>query len=194
MSVHSVIDHVMSDVSEGPGWWQASDGFFYPPEAHPSSSEPTVSIPVLHQFLGRSQPVEDQASGNDLGRGTDQRTQLPPFLRQPRPPSSSGTETNSSISLPPPPIKRYYLGEVAQERVKRPRWLGRVILVLTIAILGTGGYFFTTKVLPAIQANIGPHRSPQAVAGDMMASLRQGDSKDAANDVTFATRASFLAH
>ena len=26
----------MSDINEGPGWWKASDGKFYPPEVHPS--------------------------------------------------------------------------------------------------------------------------------------------------------------
>ena len=26
----------MSDRSEGPGWWIASDGKWYPPELHPS--------------------------------------------------------------------------------------------------------------------------------------------------------------
>ena len=27
----------MSDVSQGPGWWQASDGRWYPPEQHPNA-------------------------------------------------------------------------------------------------------------------------------------------------------------
>ena len=27
----------MSDASQGPGWWQASDGKWYPPESHPSA-------------------------------------------------------------------------------------------------------------------------------------------------------------
>ncbi len=31
----------MSDVQQGPGWWQASDGKWYPPESHPSSPPPT---------------------------------------------------------------------------------------------------------------------------------------------------------
>lgn len=26
----------MSDVSQGPGWWEAVDGRWYPPEQHPS--------------------------------------------------------------------------------------------------------------------------------------------------------------
>lgn len=33
----------MSDVSQGPGWWEASDGKWYPPEQHPDyalSAEP----------------------------------------------------------------------------------------------------------------------------------------------------------
>jgi uncharacterized RDD family membrane protein YckC len=30
----------MSDVSGGPGWWQASDGRWYPPEQHPSYAPP----------------------------------------------------------------------------------------------------------------------------------------------------------
>jgi hypothetical protein len=33
-------DDVMSDVSQGPGWWQASDGKWYPPESHPSGQVP----------------------------------------------------------------------------------------------------------------------------------------------------------
>src|SRR5579872_6222317 len=30
----------MSDVSGGPGWWQASDGRWYPPEQHPNYAPP----------------------------------------------------------------------------------------------------------------------------------------------------------
>ena len=30
----------MSDVSRGPGWWQASDDLWYPPEQHPDSRPP----------------------------------------------------------------------------------------------------------------------------------------------------------
>ena len=32
----------MSDVSQGPGWWQASDGKWYAPELHPDYRPPTV--------------------------------------------------------------------------------------------------------------------------------------------------------
>lgn len=30
----------MSDTSQGPGWWLASDGRWYPPESHPNASPP----------------------------------------------------------------------------------------------------------------------------------------------------------
>ncbi len=35
----------MSDVPPGPGWWIASDGAWYPPEAHPSVTFPSWSAP-----------------------------------------------------------------------------------------------------------------------------------------------------
>lgn len=42
----------MSDTQNGPGWWQASDGKWYPPESHPSAQlpppppPPTVASPM----------------------------------------------------------------------------------------------------------------------------------------------------
>jgi len=36
----------MSDTSEGPGWWQASDGKWYRPEQHPGYSRPPQPILV----------------------------------------------------------------------------------------------------------------------------------------------------
>ena len=33
----------MSDVSQGPGWWQASDGKWYPPEQRPADPAPTAT-------------------------------------------------------------------------------------------------------------------------------------------------------
>ena len=35
----------MSDVSQGPGWWQASDGKWYPPDQHPNYQSPPQSPP-----------------------------------------------------------------------------------------------------------------------------------------------------
>ena len=35
----------MSDVSQGPGWWQASDGKWYPPEQMPGTPAPAAAPP-----------------------------------------------------------------------------------------------------------------------------------------------------
>ena len=35
----------MSDTSQGDGWWQASDGKFYAPEAHPDYKPPPPPPP-----------------------------------------------------------------------------------------------------------------------------------------------------
>ena len=35
----------MSDVSQGPGWWEASDGKWYPPEATPGYASPAPDAP-----------------------------------------------------------------------------------------------------------------------------------------------------
>ncbi len=38
-------DEHMGDSSQGPGWWQASDGRWYPPESHPTAQQPTMAVP-----------------------------------------------------------------------------------------------------------------------------------------------------
>lgn len=35
----------MSHTSQGPGWWQASDGKWYPPELHPQAQQPLPTAP-----------------------------------------------------------------------------------------------------------------------------------------------------
>jgi hypothetical protein len=40
----------MSDATQGPGWWQAADGKWYPPEQHPdfqTGPPPTEAIPAV---------------------------------------------------------------------------------------------------------------------------------------------------
>jgi uncharacterized RDD family membrane protein YckC len=36
----------LSDVSQGPGWWQASDAKWYPPQLHPSARQQTAPPPT----------------------------------------------------------------------------------------------------------------------------------------------------
>ena len=49
----------MADVNQGPDWWQASDGKWYPPERHPDHREPSTqgvaaepSTPPVHRESG----------------------------------------------------------------------------------------------------------------------------------------------
>jgi hypothetical protein len=54
----------MSDKSEGPGWWIASDGKWYPPELHPSvrdDSSATASAPEA----GTTPPRRWQQGGSE---------------------------------------------------------------------------------------------------------------------------------
>ncbi len=42
----------MSNVSQGPGWWMASDQRWYPPESHPSYRPPPPAIPAFGSYPG----------------------------------------------------------------------------------------------------------------------------------------------
>ena len=45
----------MSDVAQGPGWWIASDGKWYPPESHPSvRAQAPAKAPVKGAVPSRS--------------------------------------------------------------------------------------------------------------------------------------------
>ncbi len=57
----------MSDTSQGPGWWEASDGKWYPPEQHPNDPPPTSSTPP------------PAAAPPGPGAATSPAVSLPPF-------------------------------------------------------------------------------------------------------------------
>jgi hypothetical protein len=53
----------MSDKSEGPGWWIASDGKWYPPELHPSVREKSaVTASAVATAPRRRQPQSEPAA------------------------------------------------------------------------------------------------------------------------------------
>lgn len=65
----------MSDSAQGPGWWQASDGKWYPPESHPSYSAPPPPGPSLPQ----TPPAQPVQSYHDLVQAA------PPARKQKKP-------------------------------------------------------------------------------------------------------------
>jgi len=62
----------MSDVSQGPGWWMASDGRWYPPELHPDVRAGDGMAPAA----GRSEGGSD-AGGVDGPVAFSGRVQAP---------------------------------------------------------------------------------------------------------------------
>ena len=68
-SVEDAEDSVSADAAgpDGPGWWQASDGNWYPPESHPGSGEPGSAEPV-GLVAGPPLDVAADARGLVLGR------------------------------------------------------------------------------------------------------------------------------
>lgn len=60
----------MSDVSQGPGWWQASDGKWYPPEQAPQQAAPTGPPPgsAAGAGTGYGAPAMAGAGGSAHGQ------------------------------------------------------------------------------------------------------------------------------
>jgi hypothetical protein len=59
----------MSDKSEGPGWWIASDGKWYPPELHPSVRVESTTTPSMQGLDGvpRRRWDDDPAKATHVG-------------------------------------------------------------------------------------------------------------------------------
>lgn len=62
----------MSDTSGGPGWWQASDGKWYPPERHPDYRPPpppppgqAISPQAMQGSIAAAQPLMESGLGKD---------------------------------------------------------------------------------------------------------------------------------
>ncbi|MEZ5180518.1 MAG: DUF4190 domain-containing protein [Acidimicrobiales bacterium] len=76
----------MSEQSMGPGWWQASDGRWYPPESAPGSPAPGPSWPPA--------PVEASPWGAPTGYGAPYGA---PAWGPPGLPSANGTAIASLV-------------------------------------------------------------------------------------------------
>lgn len=60
-----------ADSSQGPGWWQASDGKWYPPEQRPGAapSTPPSPAPTSNPTPG-AMPSASPVPGSDAGEGS----------------------------------------------------------------------------------------------------------------------------
>jgi uncharacterized RDD family membrane protein YckC len=57
----------MSDVSQGPGWWIASDGKWYPPHLHPSAVQAPPQTTLPPPPIAQTQPVVTSSIGAGVG-------------------------------------------------------------------------------------------------------------------------------
>ncbi len=70
----------MSDVSQGSGWWQASDGKWYSPEQTPGVASQPQAPPVS----GAAEPLSSSAVPDPCPRYPDGPTRLRPTTQRPR--------------------------------------------------------------------------------------------------------------
>lgn len=112
----------MSDLAQGPGWWIASDGKWYPPEQHPSARARSVPVVTVPTYSSRNEPtyvrtrnhVQDEfvsggapvAGGQATALAIEEQvvtsTELPSFWAGPEAVAQKATAPN--VPAPPPPI------------------------------------------------------------------------------------------
>ena len=81
----------MSDKSEGPGWWIASDGKWYPPELHPSVREEPATTPAMQGLDG----VPRRRWDDDPSRASHVGPQFPDLFQK----ALQGSHVADNISV-----------------------------------------------------------------------------------------------
>jgi hypothetical protein len=81
----------MSDKSEGPGWWIASDGKWYPPELHPSVREESPTAPSIQGLDG----VPRRRWDDDPSKATHVGPQFPDLFQK----ALQGSHVADNISV-----------------------------------------------------------------------------------------------
>ncbi len=158
----------MSDAPEGPGWWLASDGKYYPPQP------PTGSAPAPEQGWA---PVEPAGPPRYVG-GT-------PFgAPQPDRGWPAGPPTAPVGQLPPPePPKRSGGAKVALIVG------GLVVLVILLGLLGVAAVF-ATRDLASTASESGSSSNP-APSGQGSSGGAVGDADVVATEIGFSTGEGF---
>lgn len=119
----------MSDVSQGPGWWQASDGRWYPPESHPYYQVPTQAPPAFPTTEPAFPTTEPVAPFH-----------LPPLGPTPGHGGGGGPAVPGEAGWSPSDVK------AGQHRVVGP---GLVVLGLAVVLWGVGQVFNAVAALDA---------------------------------------------
>lgn len=137
----------MSDVSQGPGWWRASDGKWYPPETHPDYQPPAAPpAPPAPVAAPHATPVAGSRQPTVVGGAPPMVVSGGPGIGEPlaQPQASSG-------------------GGV-------PRWLPLAGVAL---VVGVGLWFLFSSVLGGGSA--AGASSPESALDEMVAALDAED-------------------
>lgn len=126
----------MSEIPQGWGWWQASDGKWYPPESHPSVRGPQPpALPPL------SSPVGYRSTGPNPQPGwrPEYPTKTPSREWSAPPPATPNHEAFVAVSTRRPKFSR------------RPQLLLALLLMLVVAG-GTAAFLLTNNSNPQASA------------------------------------------
>jgi hypothetical protein len=132
----------MSDVSQGPGWWQASDGKWYPPETHPdyvSGDAPTVAGPFAAP-PGGPQTAGGPPAGQPFGGPPGSPPAGPP-LGAPPPGQPFGGQ---SAGGPPPGGPPLPVAPANSGGGRRRGVLLGLVALVAVLLIG-GGVFAATR-------------------------------------------------
>jgi hypothetical protein len=102
----------MSDKSEGPGWWIASDGKWYPPELHPSVREESTTTPSMQGLDG----VPRRRWDDDPSKATRVGPQFPDLFQK----AMQGSHVADNISVQYDGEERRSGGSGSMARVSAP--------------------------------------------------------------------------
>lgn len=133
----------MSDQSQGPGWWLASDGKWYPPQPTAPSGPPTGASdsysPTQQMPTTSSTPAGSQPWGaGDQGAPTQMQPPVPSG-----PPPGGGYQAGPSGPPGGPPPGQYQSAPPAGGGGKTGLLIG--IVVLVVLLVGAGIAFALTR-------------------------------------------------
>jgi hypothetical protein len=156
----------MSDQAQGPGWWQATDDKWYPPETHPSF----VSPPAAASTPAVRPPTESPPSG-------------------PRLPETPATVTASPVTPSPAPDT----GTRPSRQTKITGVLAVAIVVLALLLVKTNGDLGSARSdrddaqaeLDAIAAEAASRPDLQALAREYNLSSYVENSSSTSLSLTF---------
>lgn len=151
----------MSDVQQGPGWWQASDGRWYPPEQHPNY-RPPMPAP--------SPPPVTYPAAVAQGGQYPQQPAAPPIAQGPPPGYWQGTDGNWY-----PPQAGAPLGYQAPKKPVYKRVWFWILIVLAVGISGCSALLFGAGIAVDHASHV-KHTVIYSVTGSGQA-----------NDITYAT-------